>query len=277
MSNLFLKIFEEHLNDDGSSIITEIKSYYCSSKNITLESLDVLRDSLLIAKGDWISFRCSYFNDTYYVDIYLIFHFKELTIDDENLIQNVFNQCEKFLSDNNSQPLDDNINNLKILSEITEADGFILNIFDEFSDLQIDYAKIEEVLITNNVRFKPLNITKTNYEHGASIESIDLLYFIFTSAASGVTWDIIKNIIQTKLNIPLQSSAIKYIEKYNFSKLRKDIADKIGDEEKHLILEEMIKKPSKINLKFRTKDKKVEIECDKDYNIKKFNSENFKN
>jgi hypothetical protein len=276
MANLFLKIFVEHLNfnDDKTSIISEVKNYYCSMKSLNLEYLDVLRDSVLKIKGDWISFKCSYFNDTYYVDMYLIFHYKELTKDDENIIQNVFKQCEKFLSDYNSQPLDNNINNLEKLTEITETNGFIINILDEFSDLQLDYEKIEKVLTEDNIKFKPLNITKTNFEGGAGIDSQEFFYFIMTSVASGITWDFIKHIFQTNFSIPLQSSTIKFIEKHNFSKLRKDIADKIGDEEKHLILEEMIKKPSKTNLKFRTEDKKIEIECDKNYNIKKFKSEN---
>lgn len=276
MSNLYLNIYTETMDfvsGDFTPNIVKVKNYICSLNNFNNEKIEELRALIMRVKGDWISFKYAFFNETYYVDVYLIFRNKTLSVNQEEIVKNIILQCGEFLLKNKYGAIDININNSDKLSKLLEEDGFILSISENDGSGLLNNKEIEKVFNENDIKYEVLNIGKSSFDGGASGAAENLIYFIMSSAASGVTWDIMKPILTGNLALPIQSITMKVMDKYNFNKLRKIVADRIRVEERSLILTEMHKKNSKLNLEFRTSNKKIHITCDSNYNIIDFKVE----
>lgn len=270
MSNLYLNIYTKTMDfgsGDFTPNIIKVKNYICSLSNLNNDKIEELRVLIMKVKRGWISFNYSFFNETYYVDAYLIFHNKTLSMHEEEIVKNVISQCGEFLLKNKYRTIDIDINNSDKLSELLEVDGFILSISENDGGGYLNNKEIEKVFNKNDIKYEVLNISKSSFDGGASGAAENLIYFIMSSVASGVTWDIIKPILTKNLALPIQSITMKTMDKYNFNKLRKVVADRIRAEERSLILTEMHKKNSKLNLEFRALNKKIYITCDGNYNI----------
>lgn len=233
MSNLFLNIYSETMDFGGGDYtptIIKVKSYMCSLNNLNIDKIEELRVFIMKEKGDWLSFKYSFFNETYYVDVKLIFHNKTLSVYEEKIVQNVILLCEEFLLENKFSKIDDDINNSDKLSNLLDLDGFILSITENDGGGVLESKKIEKIFNENGIKYEALNISKSSFDGGASGATEKLLYFVLSSAASGLTWDIIKPILVNNIAFPLQSVTMKALDKYNFNKLRKVVADRIREE-----------------------------------------------
>ena len=270
MSNLFFNIYSEAMDfgsGDYTPNIIKVKSYMRSLNNLNIDKIEELRSFIMKEKRDWLSFKYSFFNETYYVDVNLIFHNKTLTVHEEKVVKNVILLCEEFLLENNFSMIDNEINNSDKLSNIFDLDGFILSISENDGGGDLESKKIEKIFNENGIKYEALNISKSSFDGGASGATEKLLYFIISSATSGMTWDIIKPILVGNIAFPLQSVTMKALDKYNFNKLRKIVADRIREEEKNIILIELHKKNSKLSLEFRAQNMMIYITCDSNYNI----------
>lgn len=270
MSNLFLNIYSEAMDftiGGYTPNIIKAKSYMCSLNNLNIDKIGELRTFIMKEKGDWLNFKYSFFNETYYVDVNLIFHNKTLTVHEDEVVQNVILLCEEFLLENKFSTINSEINNSDRLSNLFDLDGFILSISENGGGGALESKEIEKIFNENCIKYEALNISKSSFDGGASGVTEKLLYFIISSAASGLTWDIIKPILVGNIAFPLKSVTMNALDKYNFNILRKVVADRIREEEKNIILIELHKKNSKLSLEFRAQNIKIYITCDDNYNI----------
>ncbi|MFZ5969592.1 MAG: hypothetical protein ACOYVK_20730 [Bacillota bacterium] len=277
MANLSLTINVETIDFRSENFDTEvrqIKSYQFSSEMITTDFVDQLNILMIRTKGDWIKFSYDYFNQNYYVTANLIFHDKQLTIQEENLVNQVIRACEQFFAEKNLQQTNQEYNNFDKLCNILSREGFILSISELDGCGKLNYEELALLLRENNIPFEILNGHQSRFDGGASGGSGSLIFFILGSIASGATWDVIKLAFSKKFDFPFEELSylrITKFENYKFNKLRNILAERIREEEQDLILREILKDDNEIILVFKTPKKTVHVRCDSNYDIKEMN------
>jgi len=249
------------------SEVYPILDFKYSLQKINKQFLDKIYGLILKTKGDWVDFDLNMFNKNYYLKITLVYH-NELSTNDIKINTNVIDVCKEFIeSTGGKKDVDDSSNNSDVLSDILEDEGFIINIAEEDGDYILNYNDINLIFKENNIQYSILNINDFQRECGASMGAQDLLYFIVSSSASGITWDLIKNIYKTRIKPNSDAIKLCIYDKFSFKRMRKTIAERIKKDEKNLVLCKMSKDDEKIFMVFCTTDKTIKIETDFSYNI----------
>ncbi|CEP67132.1 Uncharacterized [Moorella glycerini] len=276
MANLFLKINLKTVNFEGQSLESSIRllKYYAKySDKLNATWIDDLHTRILLTKGGWMRFQSQYFNQNYYVTADLIYHNHNLSCKDYLLIDRVFEECEKFFSERNMTSIKTDYNNWDELWRILGKNGAILSIKELGGGGILNNKEIERILVQNKVDFEIICTTKQQFDCGASGVSESLIYFLGGAVLSGATYDFIKNLLFTKLPVPLDSIKVTLIDNLRFSKLRSTVADRIKEEEKDLVLEEIYNDDDKVFIAFRTPNKRILLVCDQNYVIKYLTTE----
>lgn len=272
MANLFFDSYSESmdfLKNDFNPKIQKIRSYNLSSNKINDELIEALRTKILRLKGDWISSKSTYFNDNYYVQINLLFHHKELTPDDKKLIKNICSELDNFFKELNLiQYTEINYNNADKLTEIFEAEGFVLSISEQDGGGILDSKEVEEIFKFHDIQFETVSISKSRFDGGASGGSEELIYFIANSIVSGITWDVIKPILAANLKSPIDYFRVVTLDNFKFKKMRGILAERLREEEVNIVLIKLHKGNEQIKITFKAGTKTIHVTCDHGYIIK---------
>ena len=90
------------------------------------------------------------------------------------------------------------------------------------------------------------------FSGGASGRWEEIICFIASSVASGITWDYIKALIESKLPMLNGCVKIQHIEKKEFINLRKRISEMTKIQAKEMSIVKFDKRESDIYMKFMT-------------------------
>lgn len=276
MVNLIFEVNLETIdfeNESYNTQVTNIKRYEFSSDKIDGNLLDELHVKIIRTKGDWLSYNINYFNSNYYVTANLIFHTPNINKEHNEVIDKVLKECEKFFRENNFKPIQSNYNNLEKLVEMFNNDGFVISIEDEGGGGILHNEQIEKALRDNNIEFEPISIRQSRFDGGASGGSEKFIYFILTTVQSGITYDVLKFLITSKLGIPADYFKISVLDNFKFKRLRKIIADRVREDERDLILNELYKGEEDITVVFKTRNSKITLICDRNYELKEMKAD----
>lgn len=271
MANLFLKVNLETIDFESETFDTQVKNikkYVLSSDTLDANLLDRLHTKIIRTKGDWLRYDIDFFNGNYYVCMNLIFHSPNQTKEQYKIVEKIITECEKFFTENSFKCVNEKYNNSEKLAEIVDNDGFIISIADEDGGGILDNKHIEKILRENDIDFETLRINQSRFDGGASGVTGRFIYFILSSVQSGVTYDIIKSLIISKLGIPIDYFKLSIFDNFKFKRLRKIIADRIREDVYDIVLSELYKGEEEITIVFKTQDQRITLICDKDYEIK---------
>jgi hypothetical protein len=275
MSNRVHILFElntetmDFSNNDFAPRIKNIISTELISDSFSSESVDQLNRLILKIKGDWVSFECRNNADNYYIKANLIFHHLELNDFEQEIVTDITTKCEIFLKNIQSILNNEIESNADQLSEIIDQDGIIIQVIER-GGWGIANS-VDALLTSENIKYRTINHRQTRFDGGASGGSEELLLFIASSVASGITWDVMKELILMQLDISADYLKSTFIENKKFKRLRKTISERIGEDHKDLILTEFYNNENEIFLTFSTYGifaKTVTIICNQDYEIK---------
>jgi hypothetical protein len=100
--------------------------------------------------------------------------------------------------------------------------------------------------------------------------------FIGASASSGVTWDVIKGILTSRVGFDLENLRASLIDSYKFKQLRRTIADRIVEDRNDLVLTDFYKQESEIICVFKVYgkiEKTITVLCNSEYQIQELKME----
>lgn len=223
MGNLFLNISEEIIDFNSENFdryVRLLKKFECSIDNLNKNKIDDLFTRMLVKKGDWASLSFNMYNNNFYVDINLIFHSRELSEEETERTNLIIEECTSFLREQFATEIDYNYCNLDDITEKINDDGLLVHI-NEVGGSTIKFEDLLDSLNKNGIRYEILNVKENRFEGGASGGSSEVVLFILGSIGSGMTWDMIKGVLTTKLNIGFANMAVKKIENVKFRKIRK--------------------------------------------------------
>lgn len=268
MANLIVQINMEAMNSENFEIKAKnIRSYQLTSNAVSENMLNELYAIMLNKRGDWFSFDRNYFNDNYYIDINFIMMDEQLEYLDMNSFDGIIEACEHFFSENGLSSTISSYNNLDKLDKLFNQKGYLVGFHHLDCGEEIDIDELKLSLNELNLSYEVINKRQSFHEQGASSEAADLIVFIFSSVAQGMTWDLIKYSLSKAIRIPDIFSS--YLENYNFKRARKIIADRVQEDSKDLILTRLEPKNGNIYIQYSTPSKIIKIEYDQGYNIKK--------
>ncbi|KHD16001.1 hypothetical protein [Clostridium butyricum] len=229
--------------------------------------IEELKNRILNVK-DWIETKSFFYNNEYYIDIYIIFNNKPITKEQIRLKDKILYVCREFLEENDfTDKLYKNINDSKNLLEDSITDGFIIDICENDGGGVFDYKSIQSLLKESKIDFESLNININEFSGGASGQWQEIVCFVASSVASGITWDYIKALIDNELPMLKDCIKVQYIEKKGFKKVRKRVAEMTRIKEKEIYIVKFDKNKSDIQMNFMTLDKKIYVRCDNNYHI----------
>lgn len=236
MSNLYLELFIEKMDwssDDFKTEISHLKSYNLPNVNLTKEIINDLHTQIILTKGDWQNFDCNVVGQNYYVKVNIIFHSLQLDDNENQIINKVLEKIDSILQD---LKFDDNLNgvdNFELLDSIFDEDGLIIKAFKNGSWGVAD--DLTNLLNSNNIEYKTIRHRQSRFDGGASGGFEEIILFIGASVASGITWDVLKGLLISRLGLELENFKASLINSYKFKQLRKDIAERIVEDKKDLV------------------------------------------
>ena len=136
---------------------------------------------------------------------------------------------EKYISDNQDVHTTINIDN-----SYFEDGGFF--IFFEENNLiseEINYLELENEFKNENIEFKRISLKSKQYECGCGAIFVSILYFIASTFVSGILWDGVKK------GVCKVKTMFELLDGKSFRKLRKNVSDLTGIEEKLLVVKKL--------------------------------------
>ena len=250
--------------------ISLIKEYKLSINNFNNCNVGDLQCLIADEKGDWYDFYTNYFNETYYIDVYLIFTNYFNAIEQPVITEKLLNRLELFFDTIGASEIDNSINNSNELEEILNEDGFIFNITENGGGGELNDKEIEKIFKDYNIKYEIVSVNKLNNECGASGASANLIYFIANTVGAGIAYDALKFLVMSKMRFPSKLITSQQIDRFKFNMLRSAVADRVREDKKSLILIEMKQKEAYINFAFKANGKQIKVECNNDYKIINF-------
>lgn len=252
--------------DPGRFIVDEreVFSFETSTNNINQKDIEGLIGRLGEIIGDGYSINYNYSANELFTRFYLIDYYKDA---EERLVDDIINECNKFF---NERVQVNNIDKDNFEDELFEEDGILLCFENQPEcDLIVSKEEIEEVLKENAISSKVMNVSGSKIECGCSGSSDAFIIFLWSTIASGVTWDTIKNLIAFKFRMELSRIGACFLENIQYKRIRRIVADRIQEEPKNLSLVWFMKDIGTDSIYMRLKCRKrlINLECSKNYNI----------
>lgn len=275
MYQIILEIEVESIDFSSENFersIIPIKTFKMNSDSVSKEEIDDLVARIVRLKGDWYYIDYNYNINDFYIKITFIFHTKEFTDGQKELVDKVLEECKRFFVYEGLVDYKDDEN----LSTIFENDGFIISYSnDEEAEMFLNYNSIVEMLKSNNIDCKTISINRSETQCGAGNVFDNFMIFIVTSVQSGITWDIIKMTLSNKLGINFDKIKIHVIDNIDFKILRRTVADRINESPKSITLTNFYRDSDKnqITISMKCKRKHMKLICDKNYVIKEMSVE----
>ena len=167
---------------------------------------------------------------------------------------------EKYISDNQDVHTTINIDN-----SYFEDGGFF--IFFEENNLiseEINYLELENEFKNENIEFKRISLKSKQYECGCGAIFESILYFIASTFVSGILWDgVKKGVCKVKTKFEL-------LDGKSFRKLRKNVSDLTGIEEKLLVVKKFHTMKDEKKIIFEGDNKVINVKTDLNYTILDF-------
>lgn len=269
MADLLFEISVETIDFSSECFdreIKHIKTFELANATITQNDFQKLIDMTLKKKGDWYTLDYDFSINELNASVTLIFHNPEITEEEQSLVNSIIEDCEIFFVNKMMYTDDGNHRD-----EFPEDDGLIITRINEVEDdVYISHSEIEELLKGQGIEYKIVNLRGSQYEGGCGSGSDAFMFFIKASIESGITWDVIKLLLISKLNINLDKFDFQIIDNLKYKRLRRIIADRIQEDYKSLILIGFSKdeENDKIEISMKCRRKLIHIECNKNYEIK---------
>ncbi|KPU42707.1 hypothetical protein OXPF_37610 [Oxobacter pfennigii] len=270
MPNMFLNLFIETGVYSNKTSKVLINNYQYSCMDLTDRGIENLYYKILMAKGDWISLLYNNFNNNFHVDISLIFHTEFQFNENDEIINNVKKICDDFVKDSKVGGVNNHYDNHINLEELASDKCCVLSLFEGGGGV-INFDLVKQTLDENKLDYSVITQKITRFDGGASGGSEEFIAFLSSTIVSGVTWDIIKMAIASKLGIDIDRIIIDILDAAKFKLLRLEIADKIREKSKDLYLKKFEDLSSKLRFIFGCKNTEIEVICDKEYKIKSLN------
>ena|GEM_PF-2788176 len=278
MPNLFFELYLEKMDfnpDDFKSEISHLKSYHRQCIELDQKIIDELHICIIRSKGDWFNFECNQVEDNIFIETKLIFHNLSIDIYEEEIIQKVITSIDKFISEiKECETKNSNLNGLELIDSIFIEDGLLINVHEGGGWGIAD--DIANFLSSEGIGHKLIRHKQSRFDGGASGGFEDIVMYIAYSAASGITWDILKGMLTTKLGIQADHLSTSIIDSYKFKRLRKIIADRIQENHRDLVLMEFYGNDDEIIFEFKIFgiiEKTITIISDSEYQIKELKRE----
>ncbi len=276
MSNLKFELFIEKMDwnsEDFNTDVTHLKSYKISNIHLTERIIDDLHIEIMLTKGDWLNFDCNVTGENYYIQANLIFHSMDLNKNDEQIVKMVIEKCDSFFQ-NLKPDKTKNQNNMGLLDHIIDADGYMIK---AHKDGGWGLAReLTQLFASNNFPYKTIRHQQSRFDGGASGGFEEIILFIGASVSSGITWDVIKGILTSRFGFELENFRSSFIDELKFKQLRKNIADRIVEDHKDLVLIDFYRQESEIICEFEVYgviSKTIMVLCDLEYHIKELKLE----
>lgn len=270
MPNIFLNIFSEVHNFSGKDFKKDkLLQYSYQYNSISMSDYDIkkLYSEILHIKGNWSMLNYSKFNNNLYVDISLIFSEGYQSSEHEKIINEVKKICDNFVNASKNDVINVNYDNLNRLEEMIFDECYVLSLWEGGGGV-IDFDIVKQFLKDIQLNYVIVNEQKSRVDCGASGGSEEIIAFLSEAVATGLAWDIIKSSLASALGIGISRININCLDKVKFKSLRGNIAYKLGESSKDLVLKKFEEKPSKVVFIFACRDKDIEVICDKKYKIK---------
>ncbi|MGG4095305.1 hypothetical protein [Paenibacillus lautus] len=278
MSNLNFELYLEKIgfiSEDFQTEVIHLKSYYLPSVYLTNKIIDDLHKQIILTKGDWLNFDCNVIGENYYINLNLIFHSLELSEYDNEMIDRVMEKIDLVIQGLIQSEAPSIIaNNLEMLDSIIAEDGIIIKVREEGG-----WGVEEELINTlneNAIQFKTIRKQQSRFDGGASGGFEEVLLFIGASAASGITWDMLKGVLTSRFSGDVEKIKATLIDSYKFKRFRKAIAERIVEDYKDLVLIEFYKQQNEMIFEFKIYGiigKSITVICDDEYQIQELNVE----
>lgn len=258
VNRVLFDLSDEKMNRE----INKLKTYNILVSNCD-EFLDDFLKSIMKIKRDWFQINRNKILGTCFVTIDLIFHGKEMDLEDNYLLNNIM----KIIDDNiqKNRNTEDIIINLE--SENFNEEGFFIYFDENDSSVDVSYLELEKIFIDNNIEFKRVSLESNQFEGGSGSYIENALYFVISSMASGVLWDIIRPQIESLFR-GIKEACFNKSERKDFLRIRKDVSEKTGIKEELLLVSQISKKENN-NTKyvFKTPEKVIKVIVDDKCNI----------
>ncbi|MHA7584381.1 hypothetical protein B2I21_00860 [Chryseobacterium mucoviscidosis] len=277
MSDLHFELFLEKMDwntDDFKTDVTHLKSYKIPNVFLTEKIIDDLHIEIIQTKGDWLSFNCNVIGENYYIQSNIIFHSMDMSDDDDRIIKQVIEKIDRFLHDLKPESVTNNLNKFDFLDQIIDDDGLVIKAH-EGGDWGVA-EEITQLLNSNNLPYKTIRRQQSRFDGGASGGFEEIILFIGASAVSGITWDVIKGILTSRFDFELENIRASHIDRLRFKQLRKNIAERVVEEHKDLVLIDFYEQESEIICEFKIYgifEKTITVICDYEYRIKELKME----
>lgn len=275
MTDVSFDIFVETIDfssENFDSKVKHVKKFEYYSTLLNQDDVNSLISSIIQKKGDWYTLNYDFSINDMTANITLIFHNPKLSEQENQLIEEVIEECNKFFERAKSN----NCPEKSYCDELLDDEGFLLNITNEVeSQIYISRSEIEEILREKNIKYKIVNTSGSQYEGGCSSGADAFILFVIASVKSGITWDIIKSLITSKLNIDFYRLDFQIIDNLKFRRMRKLVAERIHEKPSSLILKSFRKDPkkNKIYISMKCLRKRISVVCNNNYDIEELELE----
>ncbi|MFC9707277.1 hypothetical protein ACFTRD_03875 [Paenibacillus sp. NPDC056933] len=277
MSNLFFGLYLEKMDwnsDDYKTEVTHLKAFEIADVLVTEKTINDLHIEIIQAKGDWLNFNTNVVEENYYIQTNLIFHSMDLSEEDEQIINKVIGKCESFFQVLKRLDAATRPSNFELLDKILDEDGFVIKAHEGGGWGVAE--DLTQLLSSQNMSFKTIRHQKSRFDGGASGGFEEILLFIGGAASSGITWDILKGLFTNRFGIELENIKATFVDSMRFKQLRRNIADRIVEDHKDLILIDFYNQESEIICEFKIYgiiEKTITVLCDSEYQIKELKLE----
>lgn len=264
MENLVVQISRELLDmsdesansDEGIYMkIDKLKTY-----NIVVSDCDEFLDNLLVnikkLKGDWYNISRNNIGGLCFASINLIFHGKEISLENNNLLKNIMEMIDNYIRTN--QIAQSGI--IDTQSQNFSEEGFFVYLDD--NDLDINYLELEKAFTNNNIEFERVSFESNDYQCGAGNYMESILYYVVGSILPNIIYDIFKVLLKVA-----KEKGVEIFKGKDFLSIKKDVADRVGIKEEFLLVSKINKEENNTRYVFKTTEKIIDVIVDAKGNI----------
>lgn len=143
-----------------------------------------------------------------------------------------------------------------------EDDGIFIFFFknDNEDTEVINFLDIENKFTKKGINFNRVSLKSKQDENGVGNTVVKLLYFLANTIASGILWDKIKEIFDGKIKF-------EGLDSTYFRKLRKDIAELTGIDEKSLVVKEFHTSGENMEFIFESNNVTINVKTNENYKV----------
>ncbi|MGF7050723.1 hypothetical protein J2T13_005273 [Paenibacillus sp. DS2015] len=180
----------------------------------------------------------------------------------------------RLLHDLKPESMTNNLNKFDFLDHIIDDDGLVIKAHEGGGWGVAE--EITQLLNSSDLPYKTIRHQQSRFDGGASGGFEEIIIFIGASAVSGITWDVIKGILTSQFGPELDNFRASHIDGLRFKQLRKNIAERVVEDHKDIVLIDFYKQESEIICEFKVYgifEKTITVLCDSEYRIKELKLE----